>query len=107
MKIAGEWELAPEELAGLFQAKGWCYHVDEGLIIPNAATLESMLARLVKEILTTRKDMVQGGRFKVEKDPEAPYSYDLWLNLGYIWDDDALSDEERAMLDLGDDEDDE
>ncbi|GAA3536788.1 hypothetical protein GCM10022419_015750 [Nonomuraea rosea] len=107
MKISGEWELAPEELAALFKAKGWCYHVDEGLIIPNAATIEGMLAKLVQEALTQRKDEVQGARFLIWKDPELPGSWDLYLNIGYIWDDDALSDEERSMLNLPDEDDEE
>ncbi|MGS2646045.1 hypothetical protein [Streptosporangium sp. G12] len=106
MNLSGEWELDPTELSGLFQAKGWCYHTDEGLILPSAKTIEGMLARLIGEALSTGHDEVQGGRFMVFKDPELPNSYDLWLNVGFIWDEDKLTEEEREILAAGDDEDD-
>ncbi|GAA4187115.1 hypothetical protein GCM10022252_20120 [Streptosporangium oxazolinicum] len=105
MNLTGEWEVDPEELAGLFEAKGWCYHVEEGLIIPSAETIKAMLARLIRQCLTTGRDQAQGARFLVWKDPELPNSYDLWLHLGYVWDDDALTDEEREILSAGDAED--
>ncbi|SFI79713.1 hypothetical protein SAMN05216275_10513 [Streptosporangium canum] len=98
MRISGEWELDPTELSGLFQAKGWCYHTEDGLIIPSAKTIDTVLAHLVEEALDARKDEVQGGRFMIWKDPELPNSYDLWLNVGFIWDEDALSGEEKSIL---------
>lgn len=96
MRLEGEWELGPRELAALFKAMGWCYHTDEGLIIPNADTLESMIARLVHEAVTDRKDEVQGGRFLIWKDPDLPNAYDMFLNIGFIWDEDALGEDQEA-----------
>lgn len=105
MKLSGEWELAPEEISALFEVKGWCYHTTEGLIIPSTVTIEGMLAKLIRECLASGKDKIQGARFLIWKDPELPNSYDLWLNLGYIWDEDALTDEEREILEAsGEDE---
>ncbi|WP_371784649.1 hypothetical protein [Streptosporangium subroseum] len=106
MQLSGDWELDPAELSGLFQAKGWCYHTDEGLILPSAKTIEAMLSQLIGEALSTGRDEVQGGRFMVFKDAELPNSYDLWLNVGFIWDDAKLSDEERELLAVDDDGDD-
>ncbi|MEO3862644.1 hypothetical protein [Acrocarpospora sp. B8E8] len=106
MKLTGEWELDPEELAGLFAAKGWVYLTQDGLIIPNANYIENMLAGLVNEALNTKRDEVQGSRFMIFKDPELPNSYDLWLNVGFIWDDDKLTEDEKAILAADDDEDD-
>ncbi|MER7208484.1 hypothetical protein ABT340_15540 [Streptosporangium sp. NPDC000239] len=98
MKISGEWELTLEELATLFEAKGWCYHTDQGLIIPNARLIERVLTELISDVLKHPRDEAQGGRFMVWKDPELANAYDLWLNVGFMWDDDALSEEERAIL---------
>lgn len=77
MKLSGEWELDPRELSGLFQAKGWCYHTEDGLIIPSAKAIETVLVHLVEEALAGRNDEVQGGRFMIWKDPELHNSYDL------------------------------
>ncbi|MEU4726485.1 hypothetical protein AB0G06_43395 [Nonomuraea dietziae] len=97
MKLSGEWELGPEEIAALFRAKGWTYHSDYGLTVPTEDVIEAMLSRLIKEALTnTDAVAVQGGRFMVWKDPELPHSYDLFLNLGFIWDEDALDAEVAA-----------
>ncbi|MGN9782820.1 hypothetical protein ACTMTF_15410 [Nonomuraea sp. ZG12] len=97
MKVSGEWELAPDELAAMFAAKGWGYDTEQGLTIPNADTIEAMLAKIVTEVLNNEEVIaVQGGRFMVWKDPDMPNSYDLFLNLGYIWDEDALGEEEMV-----------
>lgn len=106
MRLSGEWELTPEEISTLFKVKGWCYHTTEGLTIPNTATIEGMLARLIRECLATGQDKIQGARFMVWKDPELANSYDLWLNIGFIWDEDALTDEEREILEASNDEED-
>lgn len=98
MRIAGEWEIGPEHLSALFEALGWGYDTEEGLVIPNAASVEGMVSRLVHEAIKKRRNSVQGGRFLVRKDPEMTCSWDLFLNIGYIWDNDALTDEERAIL---------
>ncbi|GII83350.1 hypothetical protein Ssi03_13400 [Sphaerisporangium siamense] len=96
MKLDGEWELDPQELAALFKAKGWCYSTSEGLIIPNARGVENQLATLIKEALDRRCDEVQGGRFLVWKDPDLPHAYDLFLNIGFIWDENALDEDQEA-----------
>jgi hypothetical protein len=94
MKINGEWEFAPDELESLFAAKGWVYHTDKGLVTPTKDDLESILVLLVKEVLEDPEaHAVQGGRFMVWKDPEMPNSYDLFLNLGFIWDEEALGED--------------
>lgn len=93
MPFSGEWELDPNEIAAIFRAKGWKYHTNQGLMAPDADVIEAQITGLVTEIL--KKDVVgvQGGRFMVWKDPELPNSYDIYLNLGYVWDEDELGAE--------------
>ncbi|MEU7830328.1 hypothetical protein [Nonomuraea sp. NPDC049129] len=94
MRITGEFALTPEELSGLFEAKGWKYHTDRGLTVPTEGEIEVILTRLVAEVLDDGEAIgIQGGRLMVWKDPELPNSYDLFLNIGFVWDDDALDDE--------------
>ncbi|MFI6319731.1 hypothetical protein ACIBG8_19510 [Nonomuraea sp. NPDC050556] len=99
MKVTGEWELNPHEIAALFKAKGWCYHTSKGLAIPTAEEIEHQLARLISTVLNSQGDQAQAGRFLLWKDPELPDSYDLWLHLGFIWDDEALDEDERTIID--------
>lgn len=99
MIISGEWELNPEEVAAIFRTKDWCWHTDRGLTPPTPEEIDALLVRLVKEAL--EDDMtaaIQAGRFMVWKDPETPNSWDIYLNLGFVWDDEALGDEGNEEL---------
>lgn len=105
MKLEGEWELSPEELATIFQTKGWPYLVDQGFLIPNPDTIKAVIAKLVGEVIRTGKTQAQGGRFLVWKDPDLPGSWDVWLNVGFVWDPEQLEDG-HEIIRLDDDDDD-
>lgn len=90
--IAGEWELDPNEVAAIFRAKGWKYFTDKGLRAPDADEIEAHIAGLVVESMKADIIGVQGGRFMVWQDPDTPNSYDIYLNLGFVWDEDGLAE---------------
>lgn len=95
MRLTGEWELNPRELAEIFQHKGWAYHTPQGLTVPSARSLEMRIAKLIQEAIETGKTQIQSGRLMVWKDPELPGSYDVWLNLGYVWDEEVMGGDDN------------
>ncbi|WP_431911616.1 hypothetical protein [Nonomuraea jabiensis] len=99
MKIEGEWELNPRDLAALFASKGWCYHTDKGLSVPTEADIEAIIGRLVKEVLEDPEAIgIQGGRLMVWKDHELRNSYDIFVQVGFIWDEEALGDDAEELV---------
>jgi hypothetical protein len=96
VKIEGEWQLNPSELAALFKVKSWAFLTSRGIVTPTDQDIEQLLTQLISDVATTDHDMIQRARFLIWKAPELPGSYDLWLNIGYIWDADALGAERVA-----------
>ncbi|MEU7863441.1 hypothetical protein [Nonomuraea sp. NPDC049141] len=92
-KINGEWDLTPDELALIFAIKGWQYANSEfGYGAPSADSIASVLNALVN---MCTDDGAKGsyatiGRFLVVKDNDLPNSYDIYLRVGYVWDEMAL-----------------
>lgn len=103
--LQGEWELEPEAIASVFKHKGWGHDNGKGkIVVPQAAEIEDVVGTLVKELMETDDNigkMRQRGRLMVYRDPEAKGSYDVFLNLGFVWDE-ALTEEEREELGIED-----
>lgn len=90
MRVTGEWELNPAEVAAIFKAKGWVTSTRErGLTIPTEEDIDHILVQLIRQVVTEDRDQAQRARFLICKDPDLEGSFDLWLNLGFIWDEDT------------------
>lgn len=101
--IAGEWELDPTEIASIFLHRKWGYDNGKGVYeIPKADTIKSMIGSLVEKLAEKESsgggEWLQRGRFMVRRDPESKGVYDVYLNVGFAWSYDLMTDEEKAMF---------
>jgi hypothetical protein len=97
----GEWELTPQELATIFAFMGWKYATPVlGYGLPNPDQIKALFRDLVREIRDDgREDVIAvRGRFMAVRTGMTPGSIDMYLNVGYVWDDEMLSDDELQML---------
>lgn len=90
MKISGEWELTPNDLAYIFSKMAWMYATPTlGYGIPDAAQIEKLFTELRKEaeylgeVLGDETALVNRGRFLAVKEPGIG-CVDLYLNVGYM-----------------------
>ncbi|MFC4114127.1 hypothetical protein [Nonomuraea zeae] len=92
--LNGEWSITPEELAAIFRAKGWTFASERlGYGVPDAATIWVLLHAMAA---TCAQDTDEGtytsfGRFLVMKPADFPHSYDVFLHVGFMWDDKSLA----------------
>jgi hypothetical protein len=91
--INGEWSLSPEELSAIFHAKGWAYATElTGYGVPTPEGLARMISACLNVLAVNEEEAgyVTLGRFLALQDTDMPYSYDVYLHVGYVWDDKAL-----------------
>lgn len=95
-----EWELSLREIAALFALKGWQFASPElGYGIPGEDHISNLFRSLVKDIREDGRPSVMSsrGRFMAIRDANTPGSIDMYLNVGFVWDDSPIitDDEEN------------
>lgn len=105
LDLEGEFEMTPKEMEGLFKHKNWAYDDGEGnLVTPDEGMITEMISTLVEDVSQDPDSpgMIRGrGRFLVYHDREHPGSYDVFLSVGYVWDN-SLSEQEKKDLGVED-----
>jgi hypothetical protein len=92
-RINGEWSLTPEELSTIFAIKGWSYASEvAGYGAPTPEGLAYVINGLVNTLAEAENDHGYAtlGRFLALKDADLPNSYDVYLHVGFVWDEKAL-----------------
>lgn len=96
--LEGEWELNPTELGAIFLHQKWGYDRGNGKMeIPREPDIEDVVGTLVSELMASDENigkMVNRGRFMVYRDPDAKGSFDVYLNVGFVWSHELTQDEE-------------
>ncbi len=87
------WDITPEDLAGLFMAKGFKYARGSG---PDGTVLPEDVIRMVsvsaEALVRSGKGYAELGRFVVFKDEEFPGGYEISMKIGYV----AFEDEDEV-----------
>jgi hypothetical protein len=99
-ELAGAWELTPEDLAEIFERKDWGMDLGGTLRAPRPDEIETIYEMLYEDVVGSdgAPFSVQRGRFMAYRDPEAPGSISVFLQVGFAWDPSLLSEEEKERL---------
>lgn len=97
----GEWDLTPQDIATLFLFKQWPYATPTlGYGVPSEESIRQIYAELIADVVADgRAGFMSGrGRFLAVRHSGLDSSVDLYLNVGYVWAHDAMTEDEYEAL---------
>jgi hypothetical protein len=94
--VEGEYELTPNEIATLFALKNWPYATRTlGYGVPDPDKIHQLFVEMTEHVLKDGRPgvLTRRGRFLAMRH-EDTNSVDLYLNVGYVWPEGLVEDED-------------
>jgi len=92
MRYVRDLDLPLEDVAEIFKKHDWLYAVGNCYGVPDANELGVHIWRLLASI-DVDKDFIQSGRLALVRDQYNPSTFQVFLNLGYLYAEDEENDE--------------